>query len=154
MAAYFSQIPDFTLLVLVDGKINSRNPLLKELNSIKARVKSFPLLKYQGLRQWIERRVTAAGGTISAQAVDLMARFVGNNLWVMAGEVDKLVLYTMGKRIEEEDVRTVVSYAQEANIFATVDAILEFRTGVAEKLLEQLIQQGAAPAYLLVMLSR
>jgi DNA polymerase-3 subunit delta len=48
----------------------------------------------------------------------------------------------------------VVSYVQEANVFAMVDAILEFKAGVAEQLLEQLLQQGATPAYLLAMLSR
>ncbi|MFC1981813.1 DNA polymerase III subunit delta, partial [Chloroflexota bacterium] len=53
-----------------------------------------------------------------------------------------------------EDVRVVVSYAQEANVFAMVDAILGFKGGQAEQLLAQLLQQGAAPAYLLVMLSR
>ena len=72
----------------------------------------------------------------------------------MANEVDKLVLFTSGRRIEEKDVKAVVSYAQEASVFAMVDAILEFRVGVAEQLLGQLLQRGAAPAYLLVMLSR
>jgi len=154
IAACVSQIPDFTILVLVDGKIGSRNPLLRALSSAKAEVKAFPLLKGDRLRQWAGRRVKEAGGTASPQAVDLLARFVGGNLWIMANEIDKLVLYAAGRRIEEEDVRAVVSYAQEASVFAMVDAILEFRVGAAERLLEQLMQQGAAPAYLLVMLSR
>jgi DNA polymerase-3 subunit delta len=84
----------------------------------------------------------------------LLARFVGSKLWIMASEVDKLVLFTRGRRIEEADVRAVVSYAQEANVFAMVDAILEFRAGVAQERLQQLLKQGAVPAFLLVMLSR
>jgi len=48
----------------------------------------------------------------------------------------------------------VVSYAQQASVFAMVDAILEFKAGVAEWALQQLLDRGAAPAYLLVMLSR
>jgi len=72
----------------------------------------------------------------------------------MANEIDKLALFASGRRIEEEDVKLVVSYAQEANVFAMVDAVLEFRAGVAEQLLQKLLQRGAAPAYLLVMLSR
>jgi DNA polymerase-3 subunit delta len=35
-----------------------------------------------------------------------------------------------------------------------VDAILEFKPGIAEKLLQQLLREGAAPAYLLFMLAR
>jgi DNA polymerase-3 subunit delta len=48
----------------------------------------------------------------------------------------------------------MVSYAQEASVFTMVDAIPEFKAGPAEQLLERLLQQGAPPAYLLVMLSR
>jgi DNA polymerase-3 subunit delta len=148
-----SQIPDFTELVLVDGRINNRNPFLRELSAV-APVRSFPLLKEARLRQWVERRVTEAGGSISPRAVDLLVSFVGSDLWIMAKEVDKLVLFVGGRCIEEEDVRAVVSCAQEANVFAMIDAILEFRAGVAQELLQQLLKQGAAPAQLLVMLSR
>ncbi|MFQ6036788.1 MAG: DNA polymerase III subunit delta, partial [Sedimentisphaerales bacterium] len=153
LGEYLGRIPDSTVLVLIDGKIKSQNPLFREL-SPKARVKSFPLLKDAKLRQWIQGRVAENGGSISPQAVNLLARFVGGNLWIMANEIDKLALFTLGRRIEEEDVRRVVSYAQEANVFAMIDAILEFKAGVAEQLLEQLLQQGAPPAGLLVMLTR
>ncbi|GAI47375.1 unnamed protein product, partial [marine sediment metagenome] len=62
----------------------------------------------------------------------------------MANEIDKLALFASGRRIEEEDVKLVVSYAQEASVFAMVDAVLEFRAGVAEQLLQKLLQRGAA----------
>ncbi len=153
LGEYLTKVPDSTILVLIDGRITSRNRLFTEL-SAKARVKSFPLLRGTELRQWLQKRVSKEGGSVSPQAADLLARFVGGNLWIMANEIDKLVLFTSGRRIEEEDIRRVVSYAQEANVFAMVDAILEFRAGVAEHLLQQLLQQGAAPAYLLVMLVR
>jgi DNA polymerase-3 subunit delta len=147
------QIPPFTDLVLMDGKISTGNPLLRGL-SAAAQVKAFPVLKDAGLRQWIERRVKAAGGSIAPKAVEMLVRFVGGNLWLMAGEVDKLVLFAGGRRIEEGDVGGVVSYAQEANIFALVDAILEFRAGIAQERLQQLLTQGAVPSYILVMIAR
>ncbi|MFQ6121661.1 MAG: DNA polymerase III subunit delta [Dehalococcoidales bacterium] len=153
LAEYIDKIPESTILVLIDSKVTSKNPLFTKL-SAKAKVMSFPLLRDTKLRQWIQRRVDEKGGNISPQAVDLLAKFVGSNLWIMASEIDKLVLFTSGRRIEEEDVRRVVSYAQEASVFAMVDAILEFRAGVAEQLLQQLLQRGMASAYLLFMLSR
>ena len=153
IAGYASQIPDFTELVLVDGRIGNHNPLLRELSAVTT-VKSFPLLKESQLRQWVGRRVSEAGGSISSRAVNLLIRFVGNDLWIMSSEVDKLALFAGGRRIEEGDVREVVSYAQEANVFALVDAILEFRAGVAQELLQQLLKHGAAPVQLLVMLAR
>lgn len=147
------RLPEFTELVLIGGGVKAGNPLLRELSAI-TKVESFPRLKPSQLSQWIAQRVKAAGGSISPQAAALLARFVGNDLWIMSNEVDKLTLFTGGRRIEEADVRAVVSYAQEANIFAMIDAVLEFRVGVAQELLQQLLKQGAAPAQLLVMLSR
>ena len=153
LAAYMGKLPDSTILVLIEGRIRSNNPLLRELSD-KAKIRSFPLLREARLRQWIQRRVTEEGGSISPPAVDLLTKLVGGNLWIMSNEINKLALFTSGRRIEEEDVKRVVSYAQQANVFAMVDAILEFKAGVAEQSLQQLLQRGAAPAYLLVMLSR
>jgi len=153
IAAYLGNIPDSTVIVLVDGRIKSNNPLFKQL-SARAEVRSFPVLKEDGLRQWIRREVAEQGAAISPQAVDLLARLVGGNLWIMTSEINKLALFTSGRRIEVEDIKALVSSAQEANVFAMVDAILDFKAGVAEQLLEQLLQRGASPAYLLVMLSR
>jgi DNA polymerase-3 subunit delta len=147
------RLPEFTELVLIDGKIGGNNPLLRELSAI-TRVQSFPRLKEPQLRQWIAERVAGAGGSISPSAVSALLRFVGNDLWLMANEVDKLVLYAGGRRIEEDDVRALVSNAQEANIFAMVDAVFEFRVGAAQELLQRLLQQGVAPVQLLAMISR
>ena len=153
LATSISQIPDSTILVLIDGRLGSNNPLFKAL-SAKGEVKTFPLLRGTELRRWIQRRVAGEGGSISQGAVDLLAKLVGSNLWIMKSEINKLVLFTSGRRIEEEDVRRIVSYAQQANVFAMVDAVLEFKAGIAEQSLHQLLERGAASAYLLVMLLR
>jgi len=153
LADCLGSLPESTIVVLVDGKITSQNPLYGALSG-KAKVRRFPPLRGDKLRQWIEKQVKREGGTISPQAVSLLAGLVGSNLWVMASEITKLALLTSGRRIEEEDVRRLVSSAQEANVFAMVDAILASRPGVSERLLEQLLREGAAPTYLLFMLSR
>jgi len=152
-AEALSNIPESTVVVLTDGRIKSANPLLKLLSS-QAEVMSFPLLKEPRLKQWVEEEVKKQGAAISPQAADLLVRLVGGNLWIMSGEIAKLTLFTGGRRIEAEDIDKVVSSAQEANVFVMVDAILEFKAGVAERLLEQLLDRGASPAYLLTMLSR
>ncbi len=152
-AEAMSHIPESTVVVLTDGKIKGTNPLLKLLMA-QGEVRSFPLLRDAKLQQWIEKEVSAQGAAISPQAVELLAKLVGGNLWVMSGEITKLTLFTGGRRIEAEDINKVVSSAQEANVFAMVDAILDFRAGVAERLLEQLMGRGASSAYLLTMLTR
>lgn len=147
------EIPDSTVLVLVDGKVKGNNPLLGEI-SAKAKVKSFPPLRDTDLRRWIQRKVTEEGGSISPQAVTALVRLVGSNLWIMSSEINKLVIFTSGRRIEEDDIKTVVSYAQQTNIYTMIDAIHECKTEVAQLSLQQLLQRGVAPAYILVVLSR
>ncbi|MGD9143830.1 MAG: DNA polymerase III subunit delta [Dehalococcoidia bacterium] len=147
------QLPEFTELVIVDGRVNSRNPLLAELTRI-ARVRSFPVLKEPQLKQWITRRMNQSGSDISPAAVNALVRFVGNDLWLMSNEIAKLFSYAGGRRIEEEDIKAVVSNAQDASVFALVDAIVESRTRTAQVLLQNLLRQGAAPAQILTMIAR
>jgi DNA polymerase-3 subunit delta len=151
-AAAMADLPESTVLVLTDGRIKNANPLLKIISG--AKVMSFPLLRGDVLRQWIQKEAAVQGADMSPPALDLLARLVGGNLWIMSSEINKLALFALGRRIEVEDIKAVVSSAQEANVFAMVDAIMEYKAGVAENLLEQLLQHGASPAYLLVMLSR
>lgn len=155
MVEAVKNLPPFTELVLMGGKLSNSNPLLRELMAV-TKVKAFPLVKGGQLNQWIERRVTsqAKDKKVSPKAVALMVRLVGSDLWTMANEVDKLILFTGERGIEEEDVRAVVSNAQEAGIFNMVDAIIEQRVGAAQELLQQLFRQGMAPVQILVMISR
>jgi len=146
-------LPDSTILVLTDDRITNRNPLFKELAG-KATVKTFPLLKEPKLREWVQKQVTVEGSKISPRAANLLVRLVGSNLWILASEVEKLVSYTSGRIIEEEDINKVVGYAQQATVFNMVDAILESKTEQAEQALQQLLQRGATPTYLLSMLLR
>lgn len=150
---YIKTIPETTVLVLIDGEIKGGNPLFKDL-AAGATVKSFPLLREPKLRDWVQKRVMEAGAAISPGAANLLTRLVGSNLWIMTSEIDKLVLFTAGEGIGEDDVLAVVSYTQQANVFTMVDAIMEFKAEQAEQLLQRLFRSGAAPAYLMTMLAR
>jgi DNA polymerase-3 subunit delta len=151
----FKNLPPFTELVLLGGDIKTNNPLLREL-AAAAKIKTFPALKGGQINQWVEKRMASQGkgASISKKAVDLLVRLVGGDLWTMANEVDKLVLYTAGRAIEEADIKAVVSSVQDASVFNMVDAIIESRVAAAQQLLQQLFSQGAEPAYILVMLAR
>ena len=153
MVSYIKQIPETTVLVLVDGEIKGHNPLLGKLSPL-ANVKAFPLLRGRGLRAWIQQRATEGCGNITPQAVSLLAELIGGNLWAMSNEIDKLVLYSQGETIDEDDVTKLVSHAQEANIFALVDAILEGRSKIAQSILHRMYQEGASPTYVLAMVTR
>jgi DNA polymerase-3 subunit delta len=151
--SYIRRMPPTTVLILIDGKLSSRNPLLVKLSPL-AEVQSFPLLRGRDLRAWIQQRATKDGGSITPQAVGLLAELIGGDLWAMGGEIDKLLLYAEGRTIDEEDVRRSVSHAQEAGVFALVDAVLEGRFQTAQRALHRLSREVALPTYILAMIAR
>jgi len=153
LAFYIKGMTPTTVLVLIDGKLSKQNSLLKEFSPL-AELRIFPQLRGGRLTAWIQQRVNKKNGSITPRAASLLAQLIGGDLWAMSGEVDKLLLYAQGRSIEENDVRQLVSYAQEASVFTLVDAVLAGQPKMAYRMLHQLYQEGAPPTYVLVMLTR
>ncbi|MFQ6019880.1 MAG: DNA polymerase III subunit delta, partial [Dehalococcoidia bacterium] len=153
LADHVDHMPPTTTLVLVDEDVTDANPLLKELGT-KAQVRRFPPLKQKDVPAWVQGRAGEIGLTISVAAVKLLAELVGNDLWALASELDKLAAYADGQRLDEAEVRALVSAAREVTVFPLVDAIVEGRAAQATKLLHKLMAQGAEATYLLHMILR
>jgi DNA polymerase-3 subunit delta len=145
--------PPTTALVFTDSKLTRGNPLLRKLGKL-ATICEFPALKGPRLQAWIQDRVGEQGAVISPRAVHLLIETAGEDLWVLANEIEKLSLYAGRRRIEEADVQRVTSCVREASIFAMVDAIAEKRLPAATRLLHQLLTEGTPPTHLLTMISR
>jgi DNA polymerase-3 subunit delta len=147
------QMPETTVLMLVDEGLKGNNPLLRQISSL-AEVRAFPLLRGRDLKAWIRQRVKEEGGDIIPQAVDLLAELIGGDLWAMDGEIQKLLIHNQDRPISEDDVRQLASCVQEASIFALVDAVAEGRTEPAQRMLHRLYDEGVPPTYLLTMITR
>jgi DNA polymerase-3 subunit delta len=152
-AALINAAPESSVLVLMDGEVGKSNALLKEI-SPKADIRLFAPLKGIPLESWAKKRVAQAGGTISEEALKNLVRLVGSDLWVMKGEIEKLVLYAAGRSIEADDVKKLVGLSREASIFMLVDAIVDGRLNLANQSMNEMLESGAAPSYVLVMLAR
>lgn len=153
LADRLETLPETTELVFVDGEVAASNPLLRALGKI-GRSRRFARPNQRQVTGWIMKRAQQSGIPIEPRAAAAIAESVGNDLRVVVSELEKLSLYRSGDTIRREDVDELVSYARDANIFATVDAILEGRSGAAIRMVHGLLQGGAPPTYLLVMLAR
>ena len=98
--------PESSVLVLIDGDLKS-TVILKEI-SPKANIRIFSPLKGLQLENWAKKRVTQAGGKITDEALKNLVRLVGGDLWIMKGEIEKLILYTGERGIDVEDVKKLV----------------------------------------------
>ena len=152
-ASAINNSPPSTVIILIETELSRTNPLFKYLSGT-VEIHEFPLLDKPNLKDWIGRRVMNAGGVISPPAINLLVQYVGADLWVAAGEIEKLVLYAAGRQITDGDVKALVGYTGEANIFTLVDAIFEMRLKTATEALENLKIKGLSASYVLAMLSR
>lgn len=153
IAEIINTLQQTTELVLVDEEIKTTNPLYKLVHK-NAAIKAFPPLRGVDLKHWVANEINLRGGNISPTALNMMIRLIGSNLWILSNEIDKLITYTDGEKIEESHVRDLVSYTQQVNVFGLVDAIVEEDLLKAQSNLQKLIDEGESPMGLLAMLVR
>jgi DNA polymerase-3 subunit delta len=146
-------MPETTLLVFVDGPLSAANPLLQTLRR-EAQVLELKAPAGEALARWIKTAAQQRGSSISPAAIGCLAQLVGDDLWTLDREIEKLSLYAAGRGIEEADIRELVAQVREASIFAAVDAILEGKVGLALRLLHQLRQDGREVSNIMAMLER
>ena len=148
-----ADVPETTDVVFVDGRLNASNPLLKLIQE-RVTARTFNPPGPRELRMWIADRARSEGAEIDGQAVQALAETIGNDLPVIASELRKLALVAAGRAITAEDVDRMVSYAQESNIFASVDAIVEGRVSEALGLVHGLLEGGSPTGYIITMIAR
>jgi len=153
MADIINGAPDSTVIVLIDDDVSKSNLLLKLLTP-KADIRVFSPLKGLQLETWTRNCVKKAGGKISEEALKTLIGLVGSDLWIMHSEIEKLVLYAADRTIEIADVQKLVGLSREASIFTLVDAIIDGRLNLAQQSMSELLDAGAVPSYILVMLAR
>lgn len=153
---YLPQLPDTTRLVFMESTaLPANHPLVKLAEKEEnGYVKSFVRPEGRELEQWISRRVADSGGAIAPRASHLLAINVGNDLDLLANEIEKLVLYKDGGTIGAEDVGLLCPYVAEASIFELVDALGSRHGKTAARLLHEKLSEGTEPFYLFSMFVR
>ena len=146
-------VPPTTDLVFVDGPLTERNPLFARVRE-HATLRGFRTPSGDGLRRWILDRASSQGMAIAPDAAAELADSVGGNLRVIASELDKLAVYRWRETVSRDDVRRAVVYTRDANIFQTVDAVIEGRASVAIGQILRALDSGAAPSFVIAMLAR
>jgi DNA polymerase-3 subunit delta len=162
------KINDFKDIVVIyeDGAVDQRIKLFKALSgsarSREARqikCQEFSFLQPAMLKKWIlqefEKNPSTSSGQVRIEpdAVELLLSFVGNNLWQMANEINKLSNYKKGSVIKKEDVELLVRPNIENDIFKTIDALASKNKKQALSLLHKHLDNGDNSLYLLSMIA-
>lgn len=156
---YLPRLPKTTGLVFVESRsLQKANPAFGAVPSDNKRgayIREFRPPRESGLGHWIRRRMKAKGGEIAPQAAQELARFIGGDLRRLDQELDKLWAHANFERpVGIGDVHNLVSATQTDSVFVLVDAIGLRQREKAMRVLHELLDAGAAPAYLLAMIER
>lgn len=156
IAGLIKAMPSTTVLILFETGLDSRgsNALLKTLSPVADKVFHLTELKGKDIASWIREYAFGNNNKISAAAVTLLADYVGGDLWLLTGELNKLMTYCGGREITDKDVRELTSFAREDNIFVLVDSILEGKIKDAQVMLHRMLKYGTAPQQILAMVER
>jgi len=79
---------------------------------------------------------------------------VGNNLWQLSNELNKLIAYKNKGIILEKDIKELVQSKLDENIFGLVDAISNNNKSLALKLLTEQFEVGLNEVYIFSMITR
>lgn len=140
-----------TVIFFEDKKVDKRKKIFKLLNKSKHSQEFRPLPEYE-LSDWITEKIKKNGGKIDPDAVSRLASYVGNDLWKMDAEIQKLTLYRQGKNIRVADVELLVKAKLDDDVFHLVDAIGSRNSKSALKLLHEQFEQGENEIRLLGMI--
>jgi len=103
----------------------------------------------------IERSIGAAGKRLAPNARQLLHRRAGAHAGILAGELEKLVLYAgAAATIDEAAVRDSVRDLAESWIFDFTKALAQRQAAPAVGLLRNLFEQGEHPLRLLSVIAR
>jgi DNA polymerase III subunit delta len=137
------------LVVLVEEVLEASNPLIKAAEQYGKVIQSM-LPKGAALESWITKRAKHLGASITPEAKKLLGDFIGNNLRLLANELDKLATYVgKGATISVDDVRQLSAQVQEARIFDLTDALAQRNRQQALNILHDLLSDGEPPLKLL-----
>ncbi|HEY0756163.1 MAG TPA: DNA polymerase III subunit delta [Ktedonobacteraceae bacterium] len=141
--------PSTVLIVLIDEELSASSPLLKAAEA-HGKALQATLPKGAALESWIKRRAQSCDVKISGEAVTMLADFIGNQLRLLANELEKLATYVgAGKTIEASHVRLLSTQVQEARIFDLTDALAGRNRALALNLLHDLLSDGLHPLAIL-----
>ncbi len=150
LAEHVPTLPETTILiVLAEEVLEASSPLVKAAEK-HGKVMQSTLPKGAALESWITKRARSIDVRITPEANALLANFIGNNLRLLANEIDKLATYAgKGAVINVEDVRLLSAQVQEARIFDLTDALAQRNRKRALNILHDLLADGEPPLKLI-----
>ncbi len=150
---------DNVIIIFWEGEVSqekSRSKVSKKrsgllFNKLKQEkyAQEFNLLEPAGCIRFIQQEINFRGAKITPQALKLLSNLVGNDLWQMNSEINKLISLFRDKIIDDQGVKNTVKTKIDENIFKLTDALGQKDKKMALKLISDQLKNGTTPTELL-----
>jgi DNA polymerase-3 subunit delta len=152
LADYVPRMPPTTTLVLLDEEVPAVNALLTALGPL-GKVEHCQPPSERDLPGWVMARAKKIGLKLDAPAAKLLAELVGQDAYMLASELDKLLAYSGGDTVREADVRELVSRAKEHKGWELADAVIAGQGAKAARVLQEMLEDGQHPQLILATIA-
>jgi len=154
-AAGMQESQELILVFWEEGLPKKNNALYKFLDSkaLEAKKQNFEKLFGLKINQWVLKRLKELDpeASITNSALEKLVAFSGGDMQALNSEIQKLVDFCAGVRIEDEDVEKLVNSNLNISIFNTIDALGANNKKEAVRLLHEHLKRGEDPFYLFSM---
>lgn len=151
MTAYIENIPESSVLIFVESKVDKRGALYKKVAKLGQSVEFKPL-KEGELAKWL---VDSSGKRMGMSTAMYLVNNVDSSMQNLKGELEKLLDYVpKAKEITKADIDLVCTKSLETRVFDLVDALANKKLVGALEIYNNMIMLKESPLLVLNMLAR
>lgn len=153
-ADYIPQIPQSTVILMVESEVDKRNRVYKAA-AANGRAVDFEKQNENTLTSWILSRVKKEGKQITTGAVQMLFERCGDDMTCLDSELEKLFSYTLERdAITGEDVEAICVKQTEANIFEMIRFVSLGKRKEALGLYYEMLSAKEPPMRILYLLAK
>ncbi|MDD3284265.1 MAG: DNA polymerase III subunit delta [Patescibacteria group bacterium] len=114
----------------------------------------FKKLPDQKVIEWIRNKFLENGKHIDKNLANKILSLVGNDLWLISSEIEKISNHSKSDSVVEDDITDIICASIDDNIFLLCEKLANKKTKEAIDLLGGQMELGINPYYLLTMIVR
>lgn len=142
--------PSSVLVIFHEGSFDERRKVMKTLRK-HAKVFQMEKLDYHSIYKIARESIVQKGAAIDDDALELLINRVGDNLFEITHQIEKLTLYT--RHITRLDVEDLVAAPLEENVFALTNAILAHDMNATMGIYKDLMVTNHEPIALIALIA-
>lgn len=142
-----------TCLVIIADKIDNRRKVIKAIKE-KGDLINLTPPKGNELIAWIQEQAKLRSKSLEPMAIEMLIAASGDNLLLIAQELDKVTLFSEQTKITCQDLEQTISKTTNLNVFKITDLAIERKGAAAVQQYREMVHAGEYPLKIMALLSR